>query len=316
MKKAMFRLLFVSCIIILSACSLHYRDTKDAIKTPTNVESLFQFQIGYSKDSVVKELGSPSETTKDYLLFKNPYVLVGLDKNNASYIITSAPKFKTVEGIHIGSSKDEVINTYRKKDLYQYTELGDDWIYYFTHGGVKVAFKLQENKVIQIATGVAPLSEIFNIDENVDIMDDKAFIKESIYLTYSKDVKTNNKKVMHEDFLQYASNGLVKNIPVPLGMDLSEVERKYGQANYVWEDQEMGVTELWYKAFNCSFLVSDNDNKVHGLKCPIDIEYDELKNVIGDFVVNDEKEILYQLDGRELLFIGNKGNRIDYFVVR
>jgi hypothetical protein len=297
-------LLVILLTVIFSGCNLRSADVENAIDTPTNELELYDFQIGYAKGSVINRLGDPELESDNHMVFKHPTIFTGIEDQKLAHIVTSDSNFGTDEGITIGSSKTDVLSAYSELDLYFYNNNGEEWLYYFYGQGVKVAFKLIDDSVQVIATGTSPLYHLFNYESYDEMSEsfipDEDIISLSDYLTFKENTDINNEKVMDQEFLQYASLGLIKGVPIPIGMQRSEVARRYKQADSIEYDGIFGA-EYWYKRFNASIVVNEEEI-VKMLKLPIEIKEEELLQYYNHQIIEENGVRIIELDGYMVTF--------------
>lgn len=276
--------LFVSSIVLVSCAPNNENNIskEELIDTVTNEEKVFNISLGSGQSQVKKELGQSEDATREKWIFEDEKLQVGFDKEKVVYFSSDNPRLQTDQGIQIGSSKNKILKEYKDLDLYEYhapDETEKYWIF-MDFNDYKIVYELIENKVSKIKIGTTDFYTLIYDGDSNDIIEDEELINSSEYLSFIVNRNLNNSRVTDPEFKEYVNFGLLKGVPVPIGMNYQELTNRFGLASYQWESKEYG-NSYWYKNFNCSFIVDPEKKVVTGIQCPIDMDKEELLETLG-----------------------------------
>lgn len=319
--------LFVSSIVLVS-CAPNNEDNiskEDLIDTVTNEEKVFNISLGSGQSQVKKELGQSEDATREKWIFEDEKLQLGFDKEKVVYFSSDNPRLQTDQGIQIGSSKNKILKEYKDLDLYEYhapDETEKYWIF-MDFNDYKIVYELIENKVSKIKIGTTDFYTLISDGEGNDFIEDEELINASEYLSFIVNRNLNNSRVTDPEFKEYVNFGLVKGVPVPIGMNYQELTNRFGLASYQWESKEYG-NSYWYKNFNCSFIVDPEKNVVVSIQCPLDIDKDDLLDALGEptsvtRINNDDKisRYLYEKQNFKVSFYTqpNDEETLEFFII-
>lgn len=308
------------CIILLvflHGCELVYLNEKDPIDSATNLEEIFHVNLGYTRAQIVDSLGDPTQESFNSIEYKGIKTTFYFNDNSLSTVISSNKNLTTDDGIKMNSTREQIIKHLdENKDLYEFIEEDGDnkitWIYTVDNDDVKIIYKLKEQKVSQIIISTDPLSTIFTnfiTDKYGKEAKDEEIINDSTYINANVYPFKNNRIVLNENFLQYASIGLIENIPVPIGININDVISKYGIANYIIDTDDKMI--YWYKEFNSYFVVNKDNEYISEIILPIELEKEQITTRFSTNVSYENDDlIIIDIKDYQLVFYGKDTENI------
>ncbi|WP_243388115.1 hypothetical protein [Bacillus kexueae] len=282
MKKML--IVFSLILTILYGCSEEHDLTEGSqfVTTPTNIYDIYEIELGLGIKDVKDVLGEIEFNEKDLVEY-NENLMLGFDEDNKLNIIsTSSPKILVKDELSVGSSKNQIIDLYKDSDIYEFSDENTDlsWIYLIRQK-YKIVFEIYNDKIVRITVGTTPLINLINLEKDIiqKSLEDSEILSASKYLSFLIGKEKNNRLVLDDEFVSYAKFGLIKKVPIPIGMDINEVLKRYGEPSFISEYES--EKSYWYRKFNVNFIV-DSTGKISAIQVPIHLKVNDVMSHVGD----------------------------------
>jgi hypothetical protein len=281
------------CFLLTGCLKLKTQEAQEAqYESLTNEMETIGIGLNESKTLIIQKLGKPDAISNNVYKYDNEKLTIIFNTSrNVTSIASESKDFGIENKVKVNDSKRTLINNLKEYNLYQYSSSeSEDPVIYLTNKTQKIYFYLNKNKITKIETtsSEVPLAETLNIKDRDDISDEEV-IEDSSYFGIDYGFELNSEKILSSKFLDYAKNGLFVNIPVPLGMDVSQVIRLHGNPSIIEDENEL---QWYFYKKHKVFFGFDSTNKVKKIKIPFDLSKSELMKVfkakqIGEKLILD-----------------------------
>lgn len=275
----------IAICILLNGCSFRLKTKEikaDEYESIGNEIKLFNIGIGEQENIIVQKLGEPKEREAGFLQYPSKNLSVYIDGEKSYYFITSNPDFVVLEDIVIGSRKEEIINEQFDLDIFGTTNKNGNEFLFLTEGNQKLLLELNGDVVsnIILSSKDVPFDKLLNythsFDEDDVIQSDEEVKMGSKFLTFDIDLARNNKKALNVQFFEYAKIGVIEKVMVPLETFNSEVVRRFGEPNYVFEGKGQIEKYYFYKKLNVYLGINEEDQVIQ-IRLPVQLKTTEFQ---------------------------------------
>jgi cupin superfamily acireductone dioxygenase involved in methionine salvage len=268
----------ITAIMMFGIVGCSQSKTEPAETKPLgNEQKIFGINFAQEKDSLLNSLGKPDTKENHNYIYKEKKLTVSFNDSKIDFIKIKNPEYQIGKAIAIGESITTILEKEIRTTFYKYHSNQENPIVYFQKGDYKIVLNMKENQVesIILFQKETPFST-FIIGHDSDLTDRELKLR-SEYLNFHPNVVRNNRRVVSEDFSEFAKMGLVDAVPVPLGMEEDELIRRYDDGEFIFTELkpfEKSKYYLFYREFGVYFGIKDK--KVEEIVIPVTLKENEL----------------------------------------
>ena len=315
MKKSLILLVFI--VLVLSGCKKNLIEEVD-YSSISNEWDIYSLKLGDSPGDVEDEFGEPTKKEeKKYQYTQKDTTFVFNDDDKLAFLSTTDDQFRTNEDTHVGQNVYDLLANTGRIVIQEYPTNNKNIrvVYNYDGSQQKANFYLLENNVIRkMAVGNEPLQKMFYDIQGLKAPDtlqtNEEFISSSSIVEGQINYEKNRQIFLGNDFNQYVAMGVIKGVPVVMGVEKSKLERRVGSGSLTHVDQD-GTTTYYYRHLSAFYKIKDN--VVTAVYFPLDLTLVNVKEKMKNYplsssTTNGITNYTYPLEGGYELIFNSKPN--------